>query len=139
MSLPLENKYRLRDGKAVLGYLRRIDGRSQFYSQDGFWWSGRPIEYKDIDEWTGFYDKNRKPIYEWDIVYFKIDPDAEDCTGVVLWETNKKRFVIRKVDEEVYFPFVLNGIELFNSRQIKVFSYLFLNPELKAHLGLEDE
>ena len=139
MSLPLENKYRLRDGKAVLGYLRRIDGRSQFYSQDGFWWSGRPIEYKDIDEWTGFYDKNRKPIYEWDIVYFKIDPDAEDCTSVVLWETNKKRFVIRKVDEEVYFPFVLNGIELFNSRQIKVFSYLFLNPELKAHLGLEDE
>lgn len=139
MSLPLENKYRLRDGKTVLGYLRKIDGRSQFFSRDGFWWSGRPIDYKDIDEWTGFYDKNHTPIYEWDIVYFKIDPDAEDCTGVVLWETKKKRFVIRKVDDEMYFPLVLKGIELFNSRQIKVFSYLFLNPELKAYLGLDDE
>ena len=139
MTLPLETKYRLRINDQIVGYLRKIDGRSHFYSIDGFWWSGRKINYKDIDEWTGFLDKNRTPIYEWDILYFKIDPDGKDCTGVVLWEANQKRFVIRKVDDDSYFPFVLDGLQLFNDRQLKVYSYLFLNPDLKAHLGLDDE
>jgi hypothetical protein len=28
-------------------------------------------------------------------------------------------------------------LQLFNQQQLEVFSYLFLNPELKAHLGIE--
>ncbi len=119
--------------------MRNVGGNSYYYSKDSFWWTGQSITYQEIDEWTGFYDKNRTPIYEWDILYFKIDPDGEDCTGVILWEAIKKRFVIRKVDEELCFPLEIDGLELFNFRQTKVFSYLFLNPDLKQELGLNDE
>ena len=139
MSLLLENKYRLRLSDHIVGYMRKIDGKSLFYSRDGFWWSGRPIVYREIDEWTGFYDKNKTPIYEWDILYFKIDPDGPDVIGVVLWEANQKRFVIRKVDDASYFPFLLDGLQLFNQKQLNVFSYLFLNPDLRTQLGIEDE
>jgi hypothetical protein len=139
MSSPLEVKYRLRINQKIVGYLRKIDGKSNFYSPDGFWWSGRKIDYKEIDEWTGYLDKNRTPIYEWDILHFKIDPDAAYCKGVVLWEANQERFVIRNIDDECYFPFLLDGLQLFSRDQLNVFSHLFLNPDLKEHLGIEDD
>lgn len=118
--------------------MRKIGSDSFFFSKDSFWWSGRAIQYEQIDEWTGYFDKNRTPIYEWDIVHFKVDPEGEDQSGVVLWESNYKRFVIRKVDEALHFPFETDGLQLFDQRQLKVFSYLFINPELQEELGLTD-
>ncbi len=133
-----ENRYRLRKRDQVVGYMRKVGRQSYFYSKDAFWWTGRSINYDEIDEWTGLYDKNRTPIYEWDIVHFKIDPDGEYCTGVVLWQANKERFVIRKADEDLYFPLFLDDLQLFDQRQLEVFTYLFLNPDLKRYLGLDE-
>jgi len=132
-----ESRYRLRKQNEIVGYMRKINEKSLFYSPDAFWWSGRKIAYDEIDEWTGLHDKHRKLIYEWDIVKFKVDPEADYCTGVVLWEARNKHFVIRQVDEDVCFPLFMADLQLFNQQQLEVFSYLFLNPELKAHLGIE--
>jgi hypothetical protein len=133
-----ENRYRLRKNNKVVGYMRKVGTQSYFYSRDAFWWSGQQINYSEIDEWTGLYDKNRTPIYEWDILNFKIDPDGDYSVGVVLWQADKERFVIRKVDGELYFPLFLEELQLFDQRQLEVFSYLFLNPDLKHYLGLDD-
>lgn len=138
MNLGEEKRYRLRIDEKVVGYMRQIGKESFFFSRDAFWWSGRKIDYKEVDEWTGFFDKNRTPIYEWDIIHFKVDPDGEYEDGVVLWESNKKRFVIRKVNEAIHFPFDTDGLQLFDPRQLEVFSYLFINPELIDELGLND-
>lgn len=138
MGLPEEKRFRLRRGEKVVGYMRRIGQDSYFFSRDSFWWTGREIDYSQIDEWTGYFDRNKAPIYEWDIIHFKVDPEGEYVPGVVLWEARQKRFVIRKVDEPVHFPFETDGLQLFDQRQLEVFSYLFINPELKDELGLND-
>ncbi len=119
--------------------MRKINNRTSFYSKDSFWWTGRSIPYSEIDEWTGFHDKNRKPIFEWDILKFKVDPDDEPSNGVVLWQADQERFVIRKLDDSFYCPFEINGIMMFNPDDLKVFSYLFLNPDIIRELGLEEE
>lgn len=134
-----EKRFRLRQNNEIVGFMRQIDGRSKFYSKDGFWWNGRAPKYNRVDEWIGLRDKNNTPIYEWDILYFKIDPDGPDHTGVILWEAVNQRFVIRKVDDELYFPFETNGLNLFNTKQLRVYSYLFLNPKLQEYLGISEE
>lgn len=138
MNAQKECRYRLRKQNQIVGYMRKMGKQTYFYSRDAFWWSGKPISYNQIDEWTGLYDKNRAPIYEWDILHFKIDPEGDYQTGVVLWQCDQERFVIRNVDDDLYFPFEIEGLRIFDHRQLNVFSYLFLNPELKTHLGIVD-
>ena len=138
MATLTEHRYRLRKNDKIVGYMRKVGKQSYFYSRDAFWWTGRQISYDEIDEWTGLYDKNRTPIYEWDILHFKIDPDGDYAVGVILWQADQDRFVIRKVDEDLYFPLFLENLQLFDQRQLEVFTYLFLNPDLKHYLGLDD-
>ena len=64
-----ERRYRLRQGPEIVGFLRDIHG-SLFYSRDGFWWTGIPVRYEHVDEWTGWMDVQRKRIYEWDLVEY---------------------------------------------------------------------
>lgn len=123
-----------------MGFMREMGKEKFFYSKDAFWWTGRPIVYSHIDEWTGWKDKNRMFIYEWDIVRCKIDPDSTPVEGVVLWEQTRGRFGIRMLhDDSLFIPLIIDGIQMFDERQIEVFSYLFLNPDLRDQLGLSDD
>ncbi len=133
-----ERRFRLRIGKQVVGYMRKISQRTVFYSKDAFWWSGQKIPYDEIDEWTGLKDKNGQYIYEWDILYYKVDPDAPYVRGVILWEGKEELFGVKGLDEDIFIPLFMQGISMFNERQLEVFSYLFLNPAIKKKLGVRD-
>lgn len=133
-----EKRYRLRKGPEIMGYMRELSGSMILYSRDSYWWTGRKLEYEEVDEWTGLRDKNGRAIYEWDILYYKTDPDGDNRQGVVLWEERQKHFGIRDIAENLFIPLELNGLQMFNERQLQVFSYLFLNPELKERLGIRD-
>lgn len=133
-----EPRCRLRFGKEVVGYMRKVADSMIMYSLDSFWWTGKKLEYKEVDEWIGLYDKNGRAIYEWDILFYKIDPDGEDQTGVVLWQAQNEEFGICDINSEVFIPLMVNGVEMFNPRQFKVFSYLFINPELQKKLGVKE-
>ena len=134
-----EKRFRLRNGSKIMGYVRRLPSGGDFYSRDGFWWNGRPLYYEQIDEWTGWRDKNRQHIYEYDIISCKIDPDGPNEKGAVLWDKAKKRFCVRMLERDVHFPLEMEGIQLFDPRQIKVVSYLFINPDIMERLGIKDE
>jgi hypothetical protein len=135
-----EKRFRLRNDDKIAGYMRRLAGDAIFYSKDSFWWTGKPILYKQIDEWTGWRDKNSRHIFEWDIVNCKVDPDGEYQKGAVLWEQKSSRFTIKLLDEpDVYFPFEMDGLELFQAKQLEVVSFLFINPEIMQRLGVKDE
>lgn len=134
----LEPRFRLRDDDTIVGYMRKIADTMVLYSKDSFWWTGRKISYNEIDEWTGLKDKNGRYVYEWDILYFKLDPDADYETGVVLWEGRNNEFGIRNVSDGAFIPLQVDGVKMFNERQLQVFSYLFLNPDLQKKLGVRD-
>lgn len=132
-------RYRLRNGKSIAGYMRKISDRMTLYSRDAYWWTGHEIYYQDIDEWVGLKDKNNSFIYEWDIVNFKIDPTEDTVSkGVVLWEANSESFGIKAIEEGHFFPLDVNGVKMFNGRDLKVYSHLFLNPDLQDFLGVKD-
>lgn len=132
-----EKRYRLRCGEKVVGFMRKFSDTSIFYST-GQWWRGRKIDYTDIDEWTGFKDKNGRHIYEWDILHYKIDPEDSNKKGLVLWKQKEEQFGILDLDLETFIPLEINSIKMFNERQLQVYSYLFINPDLQKELGLED-
>lgn len=139
MLVESELRYRLRQSSRVVGYMRIINGKTRFYSRDTFWWSGNPIEHDITDEATAYRDKNNKVIYEWDILRYKVDPDDDYEQGVVLWNERQKRFGILSIQNRIFYPFEINGVGFFNPQQLEVFSFLFINPELQAELGLADD
>jgi hypothetical protein len=132
-----EQRYRLRFGNRVVGYLRRIDG-TQFYSPDGFWWTGRELDYAQVDESVGIRDKHRVHLYEWDIVRFRPVPEGADELGVFLWNTAQKRWVLRSIESEVDYHLEVDGYMLFQSSDLQLHSHVFLNPELQQAWGLHE-
>lgn len=132
-----EQRYRLRQGQTIVGFMREISSNSIFYSRGG-WWNGQKIDYNEVDEWTGFKDKNGRHVYEWDILRYKIDPDdRNNRKGVVLWQGQRKEFGILDIDVNTFIPLEVEGIKMFSERQLQVYTYLFLNPELKERIGIK--
>jgi hypothetical protein len=131
-----EKRFRLRVGNRVVGFMRKINKRTVFYSRDGFWWSGQSIPYDEVDEWTRMRDKNGQYVYEWDILYYKMDPDGPYLRGAVLWEGTDEVFGIKGLDDPSFIPLFVQGVEMFNPRQLEVFSQLYLNPKIKKQLGV---
>ncbi len=136
----LEKRFRLRKKETIVGYMRKFNEGSFFFSKDKFWWSGRKIDYQQVDEWTGFYDKNRNAIFELDLVKFKMDSSSKEVLeGAVLWNVKSEKFVICDLVSKNYFPFLLDeNIELFSPDQLEVFSFLFINPDLMKVFGIEE-
>lgn len=133
-----ERRFRLRQEYQIVGYMRKVSESLIFYSKDGLWWRGQKPEYNQIDEYTGLRDRNNRHIYEWDILKFKIDPDGDYLEGVILWEGREKLFGIKPIDGSSFIPMFLEGVPMFNPRELKVYSHLWLNPDLKAFLKVKD-
>lgn len=133
-----ERRFRLRQEQEIVGYMRKVSERMVLYSKAGFWWRGHKPDYNQVDEFTGLRDRNNQYIYEWDILEFKLDPDEDYLKGVVLWEGREKVFGIKPIDGSSFIPMFVNGVAMFNPRELKVFSHLWLNPELKSMLGVKD-
>lgn len=118
--------------------MRKVSSSMIMYSRDAFWWTGYKIHYDEVDEWTGLTDMNGRLIYEWDILKYKLDPDGEYQKGVILWEEMAREFGIRDVNQTSFIPLEVDGVKMFNERQLQVFSFLFLNPTLQRKLGVKE-
>ncbi len=58
---------RLRLYGKLVGY-RRLEQNNWFYSIDEFWWNGKPIEFDRIDHTANYFDKNKKRLYQNDVI-----------------------------------------------------------------------
>ena len=84
-----EQRFRLRQGAQIVGYLR-IVGQTSFYSKDSFWWNGSSVDYSIKDAWTGMKDKNNTHLYAGDIVEFEPIPGEDVDMGALLLQEAPK-------------------------------------------------
>lgn len=133
-----ERRYRLRAGAEIAGYLRDIHG-TLYYSRDGFWWTGRPVSYEHVDEWTGWKDAKGNRIYEWDLVEYRDIESGSSALYAVLWESTEGVFGLRHVDSGQFLPWAIRGVDLFDASRCAIVSHVFVHPELMAAWNLQDE
>ncbi|MFN3951986.1 MAG: YopX family protein [Thermaurantimonas sp.] len=134
-----EKRYRLRVDQKIIGYKRVIGKNYEFYSRNGLWWSGHILYYKQVDEFSGLKDKNDRHLYELDIVEYRIDKDIPLRKGVILWHKKDEYFCIKDLEDTGFLPISVDGVMIFNSRDLTFHSYLFINPEIMEMLGLSDD
>lgn len=65
-----EVRWRLRDGKRIVGFERHMSGRI-WSSPDGLWWRGQRLNYDEKDRCFGAKDINNHWLYENDVVTMK--------------------------------------------------------------------
>jgi len=136
----LEIRYRLRKGSQITGYMRRMKGsKTFFFSKDQFWWNGSEIDHDQIDEAIGIRDINNRPIYELDIVNYKLG-DGGDRQGAVIWSKQQNVFMLKDLeDRDLYVPFRVEDLDLFEPQDLRFHAFLFNHPELMRELGVRDE
>lgn len=102
-------RFRLRKDERIVGHMKVIHGLT-FYSTDAYAWSGNEIEYFQKDEFTGYFDKNKKALYSEDIVSFSTYPQK---LFILHFDSALNTFYA--VDFSSLTTLDLNLIELFSS------------------------
>ncbi|MFZ6051465.1 YopX family protein [Halocola ammonii] len=117
------NTYRLRSEKQIVGY-ERIEGKSKFYSKDYFWWNGSPIQHDLRDQFSGFKDKNNRPIFENDIVKVRFQNPFKKDRQFRIRSLNQTLELI-ELDSEKKEPLELLG----KAKSVAFVSFTFINTE----------
>jgi len=128
-----EQRFRLRKGARIVGYQRKV-GTATFYSKDSFWWNGTALEFSSKDPWAQLKDKNNTPLFSGDIVEFEPIPGEDLDMGALLYLEDA--WVLKSVTTDVEYPINPFGISLFEGKDMRWLSYLFLNPDLAASWGI---
>ena len=56
------------------------------------------------------------------------------------WSSNRKEFCIVDLDEPgLEIPLEVDGLQLFQPKDLRFRAYLFQNPDLMVELGVDDE
>ena len=131
-----EQRFRLRQGAQIVGYLR-IVGQTSFFSKDSFWWNGSSVDYSTKDAWTGMKDKNNTHLYSGDIVEFEPIPGEDVDMGALLLQEGA--WVVKSVTTDVEYPVHALGLSLYEGKDLRWLSYLFLNPELAESWGFWED
>ena len=61
-------RYRLRRSDRVVGWMREESSGARFYSREGLWWSGRPIQWEYRDRCCGLQDLDNRWLHEGDLL-----------------------------------------------------------------------
>ena len=87
----------------------------------------------------GLFDLDKRLLYEWDIVEYCLE-DRRDRMGTFLWSSTRKEFCIVDLDEpSLEIPLEVDGLQLFQPKDLRFRAYLFQNPDLMVELGVDDE
>ena len=62
-------RYRLRRGDRIVGWMREEASGARFFSREGLWWSGRPIQWAYRDRCCGLKDIDDRWLHEGDLLY----------------------------------------------------------------------
>ena len=66
-----------------------------------------------VQQWTGLYDKNKKPIYEGDRVRFSYTNQNHDFFGEVIWLEDRASFGVKSKNAFETFEDLMDYMKLF--------------------------
>lgn len=125
------NKYRLRLNKRIIGYAQETSDGLLFKGREGLWWMrGRP-NYNFIDRFVGFQDKYHRDIYERDMVNYRLNAEEPMRKGVILYDPRHLWFGILDLESRHFTRLFVDGLCLFTTEKMEIYSHLFNHPELE--------
>lgn len=128
------NKYRLRLNKRIIGYVEETPDGLLFKGREGLWWMRGKPNYNQIDHFVGFQDKFHRDIYENDLVNYRINNEIQMRKGVVLMNEKLNSLGIIDINSKHFTNLFINGICLFQTEKLEIYSHLFNHPELEKRL-----
>lgn len=129
-----KSKYRLRINSTIIGYAEEME--------DGVFLKGNSVEqawfnlkeYNKIDQFVGIQDKFHRDIYENDLVNYRLNTSSPMRKGVVLQSKTLDTFGILDLESRHFTHLFVDGICLFQSEKMEIYSHLFNFPELEESL-----
>lgn len=128
-------KYRLRKGNKIVGYAQETK-HGLFIKGKGLLWFMTKVNYDNIDECVGIKDKLNREVYELDMVRYKLNKGYPESEGVILWEQERKEFILFDIKNYTVIPIFIQGINIFSNDPLEVTSHLFNHPKLIKILKL---
>ncbi len=129
-------KYRLRDGKTIVGYAEQTKDGMHFTGKYPLFWLSTEQKFTHIDCAVGLLDKLHRMIYEYDIVSYKINHREMRREGIVLWSEKKKAYGIFDIETEHFTFFFVGDLFLFEKDKLEIVSHVFNRPQLEAKFNL---
>jgi hypothetical protein len=116
-----ELRFRLRKENKVVGFLKLIH-KIQFFSKDEFAWSGKKIEFSEKDAFTGCFDKNKRALYDQDIILLSAYPQKH-----FILHFDEALNTFQLIDFETKTIFESDALTFFKSTAVTWVSYAFIN------------
>lgn len=129
--MKIESKYRLRLNARIIGYAEETQDGLLFKGREPLWWMRGKPNYNQIDKFVGIQDKFHRDIYENDLVNYRLNADFQMRKGIILFNENQGSFGILDVESKHFTELFLEGICLFISEKMEVYSHLFNHPDLE--------
>ncbi|TDM00234.1 MAG: hypothetical protein C4K58_03140 [Flavobacteriaceae bacterium] len=116
----IEKKYRIRNKSKIVGYSNKASVSTNTLSWD------LGVPYDGVDAFVGLLDKNNRPIYEQDIVGFRLAKKGErQKEGIVLWDEVSCAFGVLELETSGFIPLEAFGFPMFFKSKLEVISHGF--------------
>ncbi|MBW7870779.1 MAG: hypothetical protein H3C39_06950 [Flavobacteriia bacterium] len=125
------NKYRLRLNRRIIGYAEETEDGLLFRGREGLWWMRGKPNYDKVDLYVGFQDKFHRDVYENDLVNYRLNAEAQMRKGVISKNPESGIFGILDLKSKHFTQLFVNGLCLFQSEKMEIYSHLFNHPELE--------
>ena len=94
--------YRLMCKDQIVGYQKCYPQKKPYYSVDLYGWSTDAIVFDRKDPCSGYFDKNKRMLFEGDIVHVNDLQDSFRVTAVA--DTDSFVLVSHETEAEIFFP-----------------------------------
>lgn len=125
------NKYRLRLNRRIIGYAEETEDGLLFRGREGLWWMRGKPNYDKVDLYVGFQDKFHRDVYENDLVNYRLNAEAQMRKGVISKNSYTGIFGVLDLESKHFTQLFVNGLCLFQSEKMEIYSHLFNHPELE--------
>jgi len=125
------NKYRLRLNRRIIGYAEETKDGLLFRGREGLWWMRGKPNYDKVDLYVGFQDKFHRDVYENDLVNYRLNAEAQMRKGVISKNPENGVFGVLDLESKHFTRLFVNGLCLFQSEKMEIYSHLFNHPELE--------